>query len=190
MIIKKSNCMTKCACLIPRVRLKSIIILGTAILFKNSLNAQSIHFNYTDGTDASYNLEDVQNINFDADLMNLQLLDGTVFTWNTSIIESFQYYESSVNVQDGLNNSKDWNVVIYPNPLYDNLTVIYNLPKEDDIIMSLVDMQGSVILQISLGIQMSGKQQQTLDVSSLPKGTYLCRIKGQQQIVTKTIVKK
>ena len=168
---------------------KPLAMLGITMLFAVGLRAQSIHFNYTDGTNASYNLEDVRKITFDADLMNLHLLDGSVYAWNVSTIGDYQYNESLLNVQEWLNSANAWEVVIFPNPTSTNLNVRYNLPKEDVITIALFDMQGKLILQKCLGIQVSGEQQQTLDVSNLPEGSYVCRIKGQHQTVTKTVIK-
>ena len=168
---------------------KPLAMLGITMLFAVGLRAQSIHFNYTDGTNASYNLEDVRKITFDANLMNLHLLDGSVYGWNVSTIGDYQYNESSLNVQEWLNSANAWEVVIFPNPTSTNLNLRYNLPKDDEITIALFDMQGKLILQKSLGIQVSGEQKQTLDVSNLPEGSYVCRIKGQHQTVTKTIIK-
>ena len=168
---------------------KTIALLIIAMLFTVGLRAQSIHFNYTDGTNASYNLEDVRKITFDADLMNLYLLDGSVYGWNVSTIGDYQYNESSLNVQEWLNSANAWEVVIFPNPTSTNLNLRYNLPKDDEITIALFEMQGKLILQKSLGKQVSGEQQQTLYVSNLPEGSYVCRIKGQHQTVTKTVIK-
>ena len=80
-------------------------------------------------------------------------------------------------------------VLIFPNPTSTNLNVRYNLAKEDDITIALFDMQGKLILQKRVGKQVSGEQQQTIDVSNLPEGSYACRIKGHHQTVTKTVIK-
>jgi hypothetical protein len=168
---------------------KPCMLLAIAMIVSTMSFAQSIHFNYTDGTNASYNLEDVRKVTFDADLMNLHLWDGTVYAWNASTIGHYQYDESTINVQEWLNNANAWEVVIFPNPTSTNLNVRYNLPKEDEITIALFDMQGKLILQKNLGKQVSGEQQQTLDLSNLPKGKFLCRIDGQHQSVTKTVIK-
>jgi hypothetical protein len=181
--------MTKNTC--PPFGLKSlsIALLGIAMLFTVGLRAQSIHFNYTNGTNASYNLEDVRKITFDADLMNLHLLDGSVYAWNVSTIGHYQYDESSLNVQEWLSTANAWELVIFPNPTSTNLNVRYNLPKEDKITIALFDIQGKLILQKSLGKQVSGEHQETLDLNSTPQGTYVCRITGQQNKITKTVIK-
>ena len=170
-------------------RFKALVLFGIGIFLTAGLRAQSIHFNYSDGTNASYNLVDVRKVTFDADLMNLHLLDGTVFAWNVSTIGYYQYDESSLNVQDWLNNANKWEVLIFPNPTSTNLNVRYNLPKDDDITIALFDTQGKLILKKTIGKQLFGEQQQTLDVSHLPNGTYMCRIEGLHQSVTKTVIK-
>ena len=168
---------------------KFIAVIVIELLFTFGLQAQSIYFNYTDGTNSSYNLEDVRKITFDADLMNLHFWDGSMYGWNVSTIGDYQYNESSLNVQEWLNSANAWEVVIFPNPTSTNLNLRYNLPKDDEITIALFDMQGKLILRKSLGKQFSGEQQQTLDVSNLSEGSYVCRIKGKHQTVTKTVIK-
>jgi len=168
---------------------RTLVMITTSLLFGSMSFAQSIHFNYTDGTSAAYNLEDVRKITFDADLMNLHLWDGTVYAWNVSTIGHYQYDESSLNVQEWLNKVNAWEVVIFPNPTSTNLNVRYNLTKEDEITIALFDMQGKLILQKNFGKQVSGEHQETLDLTSIPQGTYVCRISGQQNTITKTVIK-
>jgi hypothetical protein len=153
--------MTKNICPPFGLKYLSIALLGLAMLFNVGLRAQSIHFNYTDGTNASYNIEDVRKITFDADVMNLHLLDGSVYAWNVSTIG----YST-------------------------NLNVCYNLPKEDEITIALFDMQGKLILEKKIGNKISGEHQETLDLKDLPQGSYVCRITGKQNSITKQVVKK
>jgi hypothetical protein len=168
---------------------KPIALLGMIMLFTFGLRAQSIHFNYTDGTNFSYNLANVRKITFDADLMNLHFWDGSIYAWNVSTIGYYEYDESSLNVQEWLNNANALEVVIFPNPTSTNMNVRYNLLKEDIIMISLYDMEGKLVLDKNLGKLSSGEHQESLDVSNLPKGTYACRINGQHQSVTKAITK-
>jgi hypothetical protein len=121
--------------------------------------------------------------------MNLHLWDGTVYAWNVSTIGHYQYDESSLNVQEWINNANAWELVIFPNPTSTTLNVRYNLPKEDELTIALFDMQGKLILQKNLGKQVSGEHQETLDLTSIPQGTYVCRISGQQNTITKTVIK-
>ena len=168
---------------------KPITLLGTALLIGTLGFAQSIHINFNDGINTYYSLEDVRKITFDTDLMNLHLWDGTVYAWNASTIGYYQYDEASLNVQEWLNKGNAWDVVIFPNPTSTNLNIRYNLLKEDIITIALYDMQGKLVLDKNLGKLSPGEHQESLDVSNLPKSTYVCHIDGRNQSVTKSIIK-
>jgi hypothetical protein len=173
---------------------KHILRLGllaiASLLMVTTGFAQSIHFNYTNGTNASYNLQDVQKITFDADVMNLHLLDGSVYAWNVSSIGFYEYDESAVNIEDWLNQANAWDVAVYPNPTSTLLNVQFNLPKEDKIQVGLYDVQGKLVLETNVGISTAGEHKEMLDLTHLPNGTYVCRISGQQQTITKKVFKQ
>jgi hypothetical protein len=164
-------------------------LLGITLLFTVALRAQSIHFNYTDGTNNSYNLVDVRKITFDANLMNLYLWDGSVYAWNVSTIGDYQYNESTLNTQELLNNINFSNVCVFPNPLSGKMHLQYTLPKEDAIVISLYDLQGNLIFEENIGKQLVGEHQVTFDTSSILKGSYICRIIGQHRSISKNIIK-
>jgi hypothetical protein len=172
------------------MKLKSWMLLGVAMLMGTMSYAQSIHFNYTDGTNASYNLEDVRKITFDADVMNLHLLDGSVYAWNVSTIGHYEYDETSLNLNEWISAANAWEVRVYPNPTSTNLHVRFNLPKEDEISIALYDLQGKMILEKKMGNKISGEHQETLDLKDLPQGTYVCRITGKQNSITKQVIKQ
>ena len=139
--------MTKNTCPPFGVIPKPIALLVSAMLIGTMSFAQSIHFNYTDGTNASYNLEDVRKITFYADVMNLHLLDGSVYAWNVSTIGHYEYDETSLNLNEWISAANAWEVSVYPNPTSTDLHVRFNLPKEDEISIALYDMQGKLILE-------------------------------------------
>ena len=169
---------------------KPIALLGLALLFTFGLRAQSIHFNYTDGTNASYNLADVRKITFDADVMNLHLLDGSVYAWNVSTIGHYEYDETSLNLNEWISAANAWEVSVFPNPTNTNLHIRFNLPKEDEVSITLYDIQGKLILEKKMGNQISGEHQETLDLKNLIQGSYVCRITGKQNSITKQVIKQ
>jgi hypothetical protein len=182
--------MTKNTCPPFGVIPKPIALLVSAMLIGTMSFAQSIHFNYTDGTNASYNLEDVRKITFYADVMNLHLLDGSVYAWNVSTIGHYEYDATSLNLNEWISSANAWEVQVYPNPTSTDLHVRFNLPKEDEISIALYDMQGKQILEKNMGNKISGEHQETLDLKDLPQGTYVCRITGKQNSITKQVVKQ
>ena len=160
-------------------------------VFLGTMNfAQSIHFNYTDGTNTSYNLEDVRKITFDADVMNLHLWDGSVYSWNVSTIGYYQYDESTQSIQELLNNANEWGVNIFPNPTSATLNVNFNLPQADEVSIRLYDIHGKLIISQDIGHRGIGKHQELIDLTNIPMGTYTFSISGQKNTITKQLIKQ
>jgi hypothetical protein len=154
------------------------------------IQAQSIHFNFNNGTNASYNLADVRKITFSADVMNLHLQDGTIYSWNVSTIGHYEYDANSVNVEHLLDETNNWNLQLFPNPTSDEVQLKYNLPKEDKIQIALYDLQGKLILEKNLGSKNEGENLDNLDLRQIATGIYICRISGEKNSISKQIIKK
>jgi len=169
--------------------LKIGLLLGVILLLSKVNYAQNIHFNYTDGSSANYNLEDVRKITFEADVMNLYLWDGSIYSWNVSTIGNYNYEEASSNIQELLNNVNAWNFSVSPNPTNTILNINFNLPKADEVLIGLYDMNGKLIIEKNLGSKVAGEYQELLDLTTIPQGTYICRTSGVQNIITKKVIK-
>lgn len=170
--------------------LKIGLLLGVTLLLSNLNYAQNIHFNYTNGSSANYNLEDVRKITFDLDIKNLYLWDGSIYSWNVNTIDNFNYEESSSNIQEMLNNANAWNFSVSPNPTNTILNIHFNLPKADEVLIGLYDMNGKLIMEKNLGSKVAGEYQELLDLTNIPDGTYICRTSGVQNIIAKKIIKQ
>ena len=169
---------------------KIFLTLFTAIYFAVSADAQSIYFNYSDGTNAAYNLADIRKITFDVDLMQLHMNDGSIFSRNVSTIGHYQYSESAVNVENLLSDLNDWKLQVFPNPTADALNLRYYLPKDDKITITIFDLQGKLILEQVAGEKLSGENQDIFDLRQIAAGTYICRISGKSNSISKQIIKR
>ena len=169
---------------------KPFVILLITMLLGAKSYAQSINFNYTDGTNSSYDLADIRKITFDADVMNLHLMDGSLYTWNVSTIGDYDYGDSSLNVGALLNSLNTWELIIFPNPVSNSLKIQYKLSKEDKICIALYDVFGKLILEKKFGEQLPGSHTEILDLTNIPKGNYGLRIVGQNQSITKNVIKQ
>ena len=167
-----------------------MLSLAFALCFSTFTNAQSIFFDYSDGTNAAYNLSDIRKITFDLDLMQLHMNDGSIFSRNVSTIGHYQYSESAVNVENLLTYLNDWKLQIFPNPTADALNLRYHLPKDDKITISIFDLQGKLIFEQVAGEKLSGENQDIIDLRQIAAGTYICRISGKSNSISKQIIKK
>ena len=173
-----------------KVKLKLLFVLVLTSLFGTISKAQSIYFNYTDGTNAAYNLADIRKITFDVDLMQLHMTDGSIYSRNVSTIGHYQYNQNSVNVENLLADLNDWNLQVFPNPTSDELNLRYSLPKNEKITIALFDLQGKMILEQLAGEKLIGENQDKLDLRQIASGTYICRISGTKNSISKQIIKK
>lgn len=84
-------------------------------------------------------------------------------------------------------NSKD--ITISPNPALNEASVRFNLSKQTDVSVHVLDMAGRVVLQYMQPDMSAGPQQVKLDISGLPQGVFVCNIKlGEERFTQKLMV--
>jgi hypothetical protein len=169
---------------------KPLALILIILFFAMGVRAQTVNFNYSDGTNASYSLVDVRKITFDADLMNLHLMDGSTYSWNVSTIGYYEYDETVVNVEYLISYVNSMQAIVFPNPSNNMLKVQFNLPNEDAISIALFDMQGKIILEKKTGKLSNGQYEETIDISQVTAGAYVCRIVGQKNSISKRVIKQ
>ena len=171
------------------LKIHPITLLALIWLITFNLKAQSIHINYNDGTNVSYNLQDIRKVTYNLDLMNLCFLDGSIRSFNVSTISNYEYTENvGINeIQAQMNFSQ---VNVFPNPTTSKLNIEYNLNKEDQIQLLLYDIQGNCILKKNSEKQFSGLHHFVFDLCDLPSGHYEVCLQGRSNIIKKNIIKQ
>ncbi len=149
-----------------------VILSGLAMYFAFGLKAQSICFNFTNGTNASFNLNELRKITFDANSLKIHLWDGSMNSWLISSIDNNLYNETLPETEEG-------HVTAYPNPSSSDLHLLIKLPKEDNIQIDLFDACGTLINEKKINNINPGIFLETVDLSHLNVGFYTLRITGQ-----------
>lgn len=86
---------------------------------------------------------------------------------------------------NGVQDLKEGDIAVFPNPAHGELTIISGSSAQNASIR-LVDMQGNAVLQ---GISNFGAgEAQTLDVSSIARGTYLLELRTGDMLRQRTVV--
>ncbi|MCY7409778.1 MAG: choice-of-anchor B family protein, partial [Chitinophagales bacterium] len=80
--------------------------------------------------------------------------------------------------------------IIYPNPFNDVLNVVVNLNNDGAVMISLYDVTGRMVKEISAQQYAAGSNYITIDANDLGKGIYFCSIKTSDSVITKKIVKE
>ncbi|HIA35411.1 MAG TPA: T9SS type A sorting domain-containing protein [Flavobacteriales bacterium] len=169
--------------------MKQFLITFAAILMLlTGTHAQSVYFNFTNGTQAGYNLEDIDKITFTNDVMNVFLLNATTLSWNVSTIAHYTYSESSVDVEELIANTRKLAVNIYPNPNSGDVNIQYNLASDSPVRIEWLSIDGKLLHTIFQGDQEKGENSLGWNASNYADGTYFCRITSSNLVVTKTII--
>ena len=80
------------------------------------------------------------------------------------------------------------NISVYPNPTNETLIIDLNLNSAQNITITILDLNGKSILSENMGI-LNGHTKQSINISSLPKGSYLIRItEGNENRVEKIVI--
>ena len=97
-----------------------------------------------------------------------------------------------VDVIDNNEWLKKSNISIYPNPFSDNLTIEYSCTKNEEIGISLIDMQGKEIYLLPKKEYIAGKYEYSLSTKdySLTDGVYFLKILKNEQSLYYKIVRE
>jgi hypothetical protein len=97
--------------------------------------------------------------------------DGTQSEASCQLFKVYVKKSNALSV-DNLNGASTslLNLKIYPNPNNGELNISFNLSKREDVMLSILDMKGTLIHKILLTNLMSGENIYTQDINPLAKG--------------------
>jgi len=77
----------------------------------------------------------------------------------------------------------------YPNPFNPSTEIVYSLPRDTHVELTIVDALGRFVTRLAEGFQRTGEHTQTWNGTDqegqdLPSGVYLCQLKTENQIQT------
>ena len=173
-------------------KLKHYLLVGLLFLSGIALQAQSIHFQNTDGTKTSYNLEDVRKVTMENNKVQVYMKDGNLYERDMAALQNYRYDESTntTAVDKVLSEGNKLGLVVYPNPTDNMLHLSYTLQNAEEIKCIILDVQGKKVSEVNLGKQAAGEQKQSISLKDLPAGSYTVQIQGQQFSIHKQIVKQ
>lgn len=166
------------------------VLLLCGIVFSSS--AQNIYINFKNGNHTQMALSDVRSITFSGDTMQLKKTDGTSFNWLAATIGNFNYKGMVYGIEDPSYSALN-DVLLYPNPCQGSLSIRYHLVDNGKVKIDILDMSGRMIRQVSEEQKTPGNYElrwngQDEKNTSVPAGTYFCRIVTGTTVITKKII--
>lgn len=152
------------------------------------VRAQRIYFNFTDGTNAAYDLVNVRKITLTEDTMNLHLASGTTYTWKVSMIRNYDFSERFF-LNDGIVAATiRAEPVVYPNPTNGNLTIRFHLAADSWVRINWFSIDGKLLQTIFEKDQQKGERNVIWNAANFSNGEYICQITTKAYAVSKIIV--
>lgn len=163
-------------------------ILCISVVISSSVFSQNIYFKFKDGTTASFQVNEIRNITFNGDVMNLRKTDGTLNSWNVFNIGNYNYNIVTSIVEPQLNV---YQIKVYPNPSSGSVHICYELPTTDQVSIEIFDMWGRNIKRWPIEKKGPGKHEliwHSSEASSLLPGTYVCHFTTSKGRKTQLII--
>jgi len=148
--------------------------LSVAFLFGlglSGLQAQNMYMKQTNGTQTAYALSNIKKITFSSGNIAVSKTTGSPDNYVLSGIRYLNFQVLTANIatlekQEGL-------ITLYPNPVVDVLNIQLAIKSKQALLIEILSIEGKVVYQEKLTHQNDVYQ---MNVSSLPKGIYLCKV--------------
>jgi hypothetical protein len=162
---------------------KIVLLLFFAIVFSNS-KAQTLYLRTITGTQTSYPVVNIKNFKFSGG--NL-LVNNTTGANGTFALSSLRYFNfTDLSLATTTNEIVKNSFYLYPNPVSNTLYVT-NADKTQTIShLEIISLEGRLLLEQNS----ISDNEQKVEVSSLPKGIYLCKITANNKTQTIKFLKQ
>ncbi len=172
--------------------IRTVWLILSCLVFAGAANAQSVNVYLTDSTIHTYALADVQKVTHDENELALQFIEGSVLTWNFSVISFIDYNDLGLGVTD---SQKPFvlDFSIFPNPASDIVNIRFESGYVGQINVSVFDFNGRLTdiiykgetLDGSLNLSWNGRTEIGKRVRS---GVYFCVVEFGEIRISRTMI--
>jgi hypothetical protein len=157
------------------------LLLGISL---TSLQAQNTLFvKENSGVQTPYSLASINKLTFASGNIVVNKNDGNANSYSLTNIRNLTFGKEGTTNISPIDIEKNYTLMLYPNPVIDQLHVQYVSAMSENVQLQIVDMQGKIILQQSIDNQ-PGINHATIPVSQLQHGLYLCRLQNGTKLKT------
>jgi hypothetical protein len=170
---------------IKTIKLLVIGIIGFSVSFTQAQSILTVK--EKSGINTQFDLTNVRKISFTTCIMSLSKKDATTAVYTLNSIQNLNFSNSISEVPEHKDNAV-FRLTIYPNPTIEQLTVSFECEATEKVQLQVLDMQGKLRLQHIFNSQ-AGTNQQTISVSELSKGLYICRLINSKGVIINRFIR-
>lgn len=161
-----------------KIRLIAILFFGMGL---TGLQAQNkLYIKEETGAKLSFELKSIRKIIFTTDNMMVDLKDGNSGTCALDDIRYLNFIDLTTDVSQ-INSKENRNITLYPNPVDEEFTVVFQSSFQGIFQIDLINMQGKIVYRKTVD-KSEDLKQLIINVSDIPKGLYICRLCNGQTI--------
>jgi hypothetical protein len=166
-----------------------IIFLFLIVLGLTGLTAQTMFVKETNETQTEYILSDVKMMKFSSGNITISKTDGNSDTYALSGLSYLNFIDISTGIVPVASKTEVMKLQVYPNPVADVLSINIQFPKYENQtgVIEILSIEGKIFYTQMINSQANIYQ---VNVTSFPKGLYLCKINNGKTIETLKFLKQ
>ena len=165
-----------------RLKLIGLLMLGLGL---TGLQAQIMFVKETNGTQTAYVMNNIRKMSFSLGNLNITNNDNDSVVYALNGLRHLKYLKIPTDLNKPLlvQNQK---IFVFPNPATNELKIDLSGVAKPVGTINIISIEGKTIISQKTTNEMVI----TLDISSLPKGIYLCRYSNSTEINTVKFIKQ
>ena len=151
-----------------KFKLSTLLLLGLGL---TGLQAQTMFVRQTINTQTAYALNNIKKMSFSSGYITISKINSSPDTFFNNGLRYLNFQDLST-VTASI-ETPETTISLFPNPVGDLLNIQLSEDQPKAFIIQILSLEGRVIYQKNITLQNNATQ---INVSSLPKGLYMCRI--------------
>lgn len=165
-----------------------VIYLLFMLFFVSGLQAQSrLYIHAKDGTKTSYPLNEIRKLTFPLRTIALYGNDGSTQAFPFIELRQVRFTEF-VSGNNSLDLAESNSLSVFPNPVSSELNLRFLSGSGGTVEIRILDVHGKTV-SIKKEHTLQGINQVNLQLSDLPKGLYVCRVRHGKSTETRKFLK-
>lgn len=145
------------------------------------IKAQGVIFNFTDGSQSIFYLDDIRKITYEEDDMLVHLENEILYSWPVNDFKNIEYDIELTEMTENIDNQTK-RLTVYPNPGYSDINVDFSVEVGGEVFLQVINFNGEFVLEQNLGYLKIGKHTKSLKVNNLADGEYIIVIQNERKL--------
>lgn len=163
---------------------KILIVLWSLCLFLSG-TAQTVRLTEKNGNSTQIAMSNLRSVSFSAGNLLLNLKTGSPVSYEISNVQSLKFLPQTLDSKSMQQNTA---FSLYPNPATDYITLDFSAKKSENVMVEIVNLQGSVFYRNLFGS--ASIISHSVNLSALQAGMYFCRFICANEVSTISFIKK